>query len=160
MIEWYRAFLQGAFDAQKNLYQDIQAAKTLGATDAQIEDAFEGRIRPAILDSILDGKFYGYELSGGALDAMYNNAREKGLINPYSTASSKLDSILSVNDGKDLITDAFDPLRDKSTPSQESFENLFPQSNIGTQTTPIKQSYTRPGLVLSQQGQNQYNPAT
>ena len=91
---------------------------------------------------------------------MYNNAREKGLINPYSTASSKLDSILSVNDGKDLITDAFDPLRDKSTPSQESFENLFPQSNIGTQTTPIKQSYTRPGLVLSQQGQNQYNPAT
>ena len=85
----------------------------------------------------------------------------KGMPNPYYGAKAALRNLYLSNKKKSLTEDLFDPRSDIQLEVKEGFFSKQSQLPAGIGSPVITaQNYTAPGLMLSQRGQNQYNPAT
>ena len=161
VLNAYRDYVRVAFEAQRTLHFQIQAAKELGMSNKEIREKFGGRVSSNIWRRVEKGEFIPPRLSDNVVKFFYTESQKEKKANPYPGARNSLDAIFRTNRGKSLTEDLFDPRSDIQLEVKEGFFSKQSKLPAGIGAPVITaQNYTSPGLMLSQRGQNQYNPAT
>jgi hypothetical protein len=141
------------FQTMKDMYADINAARTLGVSDSVIKNKLKARkgMDKDVIDSVMKGQYLPDTPNKFFTDKMkeINNTlnRQEGnyLPNPYSVASPVINSIINKNKKLSLLTDTIE----FPQPSLSSGA-LEPQSILPVPTIPSTGDVVLPASPVSQ----------
>lgn len=136
VVDAYINANRSLYNVNRELYKDIEAAKTLGMGSESIEERMRKRGENKAYESIANGEFRPLNISRDVRDIFEIQAQELGIINPYETARDVLDRIEEVLEIAPLSGDFFPDI-------QNPYRGL-PEINLG----PISQG-TLPDTVIS-----------
>ena len=145
------------YETNRELFLDIDAAKTLGMSDGALYDNMNNRGERRAYNSLSDGEFRPLTLSKDIEELFEVKAREIGVSNPFFQASLVIDRIQDVLSRVslkgDLFPDIENPLRKTLMP------DLVAQANqiIGNNPTTTAMA-AAPGFIG--QGNTNIDPVT
>ena len=133
------------YQVNRELYEDIQAAKVLGMSEDSISEGMIKRGERKAFNSLIEGEFRPLKISKDVQDIFEIRASELGVANPYERAESVIDSIAdqlsSVSLRGDLFPDITNPFDIAIIP------NLVDQVSEMVTTTPVNTGFIGQGNV-------------
>ena len=121
IVDAYINANRSLYEVNRELYQDIEAAKILGMSDSALYENMENRGERRAYNSIVDGEFRPLRISKDVEGIFENKARELGLDNPFFEASMVIDGIQNILEkvplGGDLFPNIPNPLRKSTIPN-------------------------------------------
>ena len=98
------------YGVNRELYQDIEAAKILGMNNNALYDNMKNRGERKAYNSLVDGEFRPLRISRDVEELFGVKARELGIQNPFFQASMAIDSIANILSRTSLEGDLFPEL--------------------------------------------------
>ncbi len=145
LIDAYINANRSLYQVNRELYEDIQAAKVLGMSEDSISEGMIKRGERKAFDSLIEGEFRPLKISKDVQDIFEIRASELGVANPYERAESVIDSIAdqlsSVSLRGDLFPDITNPFDIAIIP------NLVDQVSEMVTTTPVNTGFIGQGNV-------------
>jgi len=143
IVDAYINANRSLYEVNRELYQDIEAAKILGMSDSALYENMENRGERRAYNSIVDGEFRPLRISKDVEGIFENKARELGLDNPFFEASMVIDGIQNILEkvplGGDLFPNIPNPLRKSTIPNVVERANQIignNPANVAMATTP------------------------
>jgi len=93
IVDAYINANRALYNVNRELYQDIDAAKTLGMSTDSIEERMDGRGEGRAFDSLIEGEFRPLSISKDLQEIFEIKASELGVANPFERAEGVIDSI-------------------------------------------------------------------
>ena len=93
IVDRYMLANKVSYDAYKELRQDYIAALRLKANREKLKKEFDDRGKKKDFQRIELGRFEPFKISDGIKDAFADNARELGVVNPYSVAERQINNL-------------------------------------------------------------------
>ena len=114
IVDAYINANRALYGVNRELYQDIQAAKILGMSEDSLSERMIKRGERKAFNALIEGEFRPLKISRDVQDIFDIRASELGIANPYEQAESIIDSISdklsSVSLRGDLFPDIENPL--------------------------------------------------
>ena len=121
IVDAYINANRSLYEVNRDLYQDIEAAKILGMSDGALYDNMENRGERRAYNSLVDGEFRPLRISKDVEGIFETKASELGVANPFFEASMIIDRIQNVLENVSLVGDLFpdipNPLRTSAIPN-------------------------------------------
>ena len=136
IVDAYINANRALYRVNRELYQDIEAAKVLGMSNSALYDNMDGRGERRAYNALEDGEFRPLKISKDVENLFETKALELGVANPFFKASTVIDRIQGILERVslegDLFPDLVNPLRVPIIP------DLVGQVNqTVTATTPV-----------------------
>ena len=93
IVDRYMLANKVSYDAYKELRKDYIAALRLKANREKLKKEFDDRGKKKDFQRIELGRFEPFKISDGIKDAFADNARELGVVNPYSVAERQINNL-------------------------------------------------------------------
>ena len=93
IVDAYINANRALYNVNRELYQDINAAKTLGMSTDAIAERMDGRGEGRAFDSLIEGEFRPLSISKDLQEIFEIKASELGVSNPFERAEGVIDSI-------------------------------------------------------------------
>ena len=93
IVDAYINANRALYNVNRELYQDIDAAKTLGMSTDAIAERMDGRGEGRAFDSLIEGEFRPLSISKDLQEIFEIKASELGVSNPFERAEGVIDSI-------------------------------------------------------------------
>ncbi len=149
IVDAYINANRALYETNRELFLDIDAAKTLGMSDGALYDNMNNRGERRAYNSLSDGEFRPLTLSKDIEELFEVKAREIGVSNPFFQASLVIDRIQDVLSRVSLKGDLFPDI--KNPLSSELLPNLVGQANQLLNNNPATAAMaTAPGFVGQQ----------
>ena len=138
IVDAYINANRALYNVNRELYQDITAAKTLGMSENSLFDKMDNRGERRAFNSINDGEFRPLTLSKDLQELFEIKANELGVTNPYIKAENVIERIQNVLSRASLKGDAFpqieNPLDTSLVEGMSEFisNTSLPQITTGT----------------------------
>ena len=138
IVDAYINANRALYNVNRELYQDIEAAKTLGMSDDSISDRMDNRGENKAFDSLSEGVFRPLTISKSLQELFSIKASELGVANPFERAQnvidSMTDSLSNVSLRGDLFPDLKNPLDTSLVEGMSEFisNTSLPQITTGT----------------------------
>jgi hypothetical protein len=115
IVDAYINANRALYRVNRNLYQDIEAAKVLGMSNSALYDNMDGRGERRAYNALEDGEFRPLKISKDVENLFETKALELGVANPFFKASTVIDRIQGILERVslegDLFPDLINPLR-------------------------------------------------
>jgi len=115
IVDAYINANRALYRVNRNLYQDIEAAKVLGMSNSALYDNMDGRGERRAYNALEDGEFRPLKISKDVENLFETKAMELGVSNPFFRASTVIDRIQGILERVslegDLFPDLVNPLR-------------------------------------------------
>jgi len=149
IVDAYINANRALYETNRELYLDIDAAKTLGMSGDALYDNMDNRGERRAYNAISDGEFRPLTISRDLEGLFETKAREIGVSNPFFQASMVIDRIQNVLSRVSLEGDLFPDI--KNPLSSELLPNLVGQANQLLNNNPATAAMaTAPGFVGQQ----------
>jgi hypothetical protein len=137
IVDAYINSNRALYGVNRELYQDIEAAKILGMNNSALYDRMENRGERRAYNSLVDGEFRPLTISREVEELFDIRARELGIPNPFFQASMAIDSISNILSKTslegDLFPDLINPFDTSIIPDVVGQVNnmISPTANLG-----------------------------
>ena len=131
VVDAYINANKALYQTNRNLYEDVKAAKILGVSSDSLESIMEERGLSRVYDSFENQEFRPYSVSKAVEELFEANALEARVPNPYAQAEDVIDRIKEVLESVSLAGDNFPDIKN---PFDKA---LLPEINLGS--TPVNQ---------------------
>jgi len=115
IVDAYINANRALYRVNRELYQDIEAAKVLGMSNSALYDNMDGRGERRAYNALEDGEFRPLKISKDVENLFETKALELGVANPFFKASTVIDRIQGILERVslegDLFPDLVNPLR-------------------------------------------------
>jgi hypothetical protein len=125
------------YGVNREMYQDMEAAKILGMGEDAMNLNMEKRGERKAFDALNEGRFRPLKLSKDVKELFEIRAQELGVINPFEAAQDTLDQIAEILEMTSLTGDLFPDLTNpfKGLPLVGGISDAISNLNLGAQTT-------------------------
>ena len=123
IVDYFIASNKAMFETQRGLYKDIEAARTIGMREDEIEDQMINRGERKAYNFMSEGEFRPLKISQSVQEIFEINAENLGLRNPFEQAEDIIDNIIDILEYVPLNSDYFPELLNP-------FDNL-PEVTLG-----------------------------
>jgi hypothetical protein len=138
------------YQVNREMYKDIEAAKTLGMNRSNIEEIMVGRGERNSYRAFEESRFRPLEISKPVRDLFELNARELGMTNPFDVAYNQIERLQNILSRVSLDGDFFPEL-------ENPFSNL-PEPTLGPAgNIPTNVLNTTPNIIGAQNISIPYN---
>jgi hypothetical protein len=124
------------YRVNRELYQDIEAAKVLGMTNSALYNNMDGRGERRAYNALEDGEFRPLKISKDVENLFEAKAMELGVTNPFFRASTVIDRIQGILERVslegDLFPDLVNPLKTSIIPDAVAKANQIINNNPAT----------------------------
>jgi hypothetical protein len=110
IVDAYINANRALYNVNRELYQDMEAAKILGMTNSALYDNMDGRGERRAYNALEDGEFRPLKISKDLENLFDTKARELGVTNPFFRASAVIDRIQGILERVSLEGDLFPDL--------------------------------------------------
>ena len=124
------------YGVNREMYQDMEAAKTLGMGVDKIDINMENRGERKAFDALNEGRFRPLKISKDVRNLFELRAQELGVMNPFQAAQDVLDRIAEILEMTPLGGDFFPDLENpfKELPLVGAITGAIDNMNLGAQT--------------------------
>jgi hypothetical protein len=133
IVDAYINANRALYNVNRELYQDMEAAKILGMTNSALYDNMDGRGERRAYNALEDGEFRPLKISKDVENLFDTKARELGVTNPFFRASTVIDRIQGILERVslegDLFPDLVNPLRTPIIPNAVAQANQIINNN-------------------------------
>ena len=153
IVDAYINANRALYGVNRNLYQDIEAAKILGMSNSALYDNMDGRGERRAYNALEDGEFRPLTISKDIENLFETKAMQLGVSNPFFKASTVIDRIQSVLERVSLEGDLFPDI--KNPLSSELLPDLVGQANQLLNNNPANTAMAAaPGFGIGLQNTN------
>ena len=154
VVDAYINANRGLYQVNREIYKDIEAAKTLGMSNAAVEESFINRGERNNFRSLEENRFRPLKISREIRELFSENAAELGIVNPFEAAYNEIERIRNDLERVTLEGDFFPTI-------ENSFKNL-PTPDLGpaAQSNIPANVQSAPGFVGQQNITLPYNQLT
>ena len=154
VVDAYINANRGLYQVNREIYKDIEAAKTLGMSNAAVEESFINRGERNNFRSLEENRFRPLKISREIRELFSENAAELGIVNPFEAAYNEIERIRNDLERVTLEGDFFPTI-------ENSFKNL-PTPDLGpaAQGNIPANVQSAPGFVGQQNITLPYNQLT
>jgi hypothetical protein len=161
LVDAYINSNRALYQVNRDMYQDIEAAKILGMSEDAIFENMQDRGERRAFNALNDGEFRPFFPSPEVAELFEIQASELGVLNPYIAGESVLDRIRDVLFSVPLSSDAFpdieNPFKNLPKPTLGPIGNLPP--DVTTATGFVGNQFTGlPNIVTQAQTFDSLNP--
>ena len=150
IIDAYIYANEALYRVNRNMYEDVKAAKILGMSNDLIEDRMRNRGERKSYNALTDGEFRPFTINRNVKQLFEKRFEELGLPNAFEQAEDAMDGIKEILENTPLSYDALPTIPNpfKSRPATEPLPTFNNQiMNLGLQTT---------GAVIAKQAFERY----
>jgi hypothetical protein len=123
VVDAYINANRGLYQVNREIYKDIEAAKTLGMNNAAVEESFINRGERNNFRALEENRFRPLKISREIRELFSENAAELGIVNPFEAAYNEIERIRNDLERVTLEGDFFPTI-------ENSFKNL-PTPDLG-----------------------------
>jgi len=136
VVEAYINSNRALYQVNREMYQDMEAAKTLGMNPEAIDYRMEKRGERQAYNALNEGRFRPLKVSRDVRDLFALRAQELGVMNPFEAAQDVLDRIADVLEMTSLSGDFFPDLDNPfaELPLVGAITGAIDNMNLGAQT--------------------------
>ena len=136
IVDAYINANRALYRVNRELYQDIEAAKVLGMTNSALYNNMDGRGERRAYNALEDGEFRPLKISKDVENLFEAKAMELGVTNPFFRASTVIDRIQGILERVslegDLFPDLVNPLKTSIIPDAVAKANQIINNNPAT----------------------------